>query len=217
MDVVRQVLAREAPVRNDGPHYPLPYTGEGALGLGGWAAAWGKERVAHAFGEEGAFNPRPLLTGRATFEGIRATAPSRWARELVNRTSAPARLSPAPVRADKTKRRDEVFVKMQNLEREVEQLNFSRESAIREEASKSRAVIVEDIMKLVNDRVKADGIDLVIDKSGRSAAGVLALLASKPEMEFTDDLIVALNKSKPAAAAPPAKPSGTKPAAPRKK
>lgn len=34
VDVVRQVLAREAPVTNDGPHYPLPYTGEGAVGLG---------------------------------------------------------------------------------------------------------------------------------------------------------------------------------------
>jgi F420-dependent oxidoreductase-like protein len=32
--IVRQVLAREAPVRNDGPHYPLPYTGPGSLGLG---------------------------------------------------------------------------------------------------------------------------------------------------------------------------------------
>ena len=34
VDVVRQVLAREAPVVNDGPHYPLPYTGEGSVGLG---------------------------------------------------------------------------------------------------------------------------------------------------------------------------------------
>ncbi|WP_258341215.1 LLM class F420-dependent oxidoreductase [Saccharopolyspora gregorii] len=34
VDVVRQVLAREAPVRNNGPHYPLPATGPGALGLG---------------------------------------------------------------------------------------------------------------------------------------------------------------------------------------
>jgi len=55
---------------------------------------------ARAFGEEGAFNPRPLLTGRSTFEGVRATAPSRWSRELINRTSAPARLNPMPVRAD---------------------------------------------------------------------------------------------------------------------
>jgi F420-dependent oxidoreductase-like protein len=32
--VIRQVLAREAPVTNDGPHYQLPFTGEGSLGLG---------------------------------------------------------------------------------------------------------------------------------------------------------------------------------------
>ncbi|XOV90701.1 MAG: LLM class F420-dependent oxidoreductase [Pseudomonadota bacterium] len=32
--IIRQVLAREAPVTSAGPHYPLPYTGEGAWGLG---------------------------------------------------------------------------------------------------------------------------------------------------------------------------------------
>jgi F420-dependent oxidoreductase-like protein len=32
--VVRQVLAREGPVTSEGPHYPLPYQGPGALGLG---------------------------------------------------------------------------------------------------------------------------------------------------------------------------------------
>lgn len=34
VDIIRQVLAREDKVTNDGPHYPLPYTGEGAVGLG---------------------------------------------------------------------------------------------------------------------------------------------------------------------------------------
>ena len=34
IDIIRQVLRREAPVTSDGPHYPLPYTGEGAWGLG---------------------------------------------------------------------------------------------------------------------------------------------------------------------------------------
>jgi len=32
--IVRQVLAREAPVASDGPYYPLPLTGEGTTGLG---------------------------------------------------------------------------------------------------------------------------------------------------------------------------------------
>jgi F420-dependent oxidoreductase-like protein len=34
IDILRQVWAREAPVRSDGPHYPLPLTGEGTTGLG---------------------------------------------------------------------------------------------------------------------------------------------------------------------------------------
>jgi F420-dependent oxidoreductase-like protein len=34
VSIVRQVLAREAPVRSAGPHYPLPYTGSGSVGLG---------------------------------------------------------------------------------------------------------------------------------------------------------------------------------------
>lgn len=34
IDIIRQVLAREAPVRSDGPHYPLPLTGDKATGLG---------------------------------------------------------------------------------------------------------------------------------------------------------------------------------------
>jgi F420-dependent oxidoreductase-like protein len=34
VDIIRKVLAREGPVTNDGPHYPLPYDGPGAVGLG---------------------------------------------------------------------------------------------------------------------------------------------------------------------------------------
>jgi F420-dependent oxidoreductase-like protein len=34
VDIIRQVMRREAPVSNAGPHYPLPYEGEGAWGMG---------------------------------------------------------------------------------------------------------------------------------------------------------------------------------------
>jgi len=34
IDIIRQVMRREGPVSNDGPHYTLPYTGEGSWGLG---------------------------------------------------------------------------------------------------------------------------------------------------------------------------------------
>lgn len=56
-------------------------------------------RPARAFGDAGAFDPRVLLTGNQTGPA-RATAPARWSWELVQRTSAPARLTPTVVRAD---------------------------------------------------------------------------------------------------------------------
>ena len=62
--------------------------------------AVGSSRPALAFGEEGAFNPRVLLTGNARWEGVRTTAPGRWSKELADRTSAPAKLGPGTVRAD---------------------------------------------------------------------------------------------------------------------
>lgn len=34
IDIIRQVFKREAPVTNDGPHYPLPYPGDDGMGLG---------------------------------------------------------------------------------------------------------------------------------------------------------------------------------------
>ncbi|MHA7666265.1 LLM class F420-dependent oxidoreductase [Mycolicibacterium sp. HS_4_1] len=34
IDILRKVWAREAPVTSDGPHYPLPLSGEGTTGLG---------------------------------------------------------------------------------------------------------------------------------------------------------------------------------------
>ncbi|MCZ6503052.1 MAG: LLM class F420-dependent oxidoreductase [Gammaproteobacteria bacterium] len=34
VEIIRKVLAREEPVSNSGEHYPLPYMGEGAWGLG---------------------------------------------------------------------------------------------------------------------------------------------------------------------------------------
>jgi hypothetical protein len=54
---------------------------------------------ARAFGDAGAFDPRVLLTGNQT-NAARPSAPARWSWELVQRTSAPARLHPTAVHAD---------------------------------------------------------------------------------------------------------------------
>lgn len=56
-------------------------------------------RPARAFGDVGAFDPRALLAGGTT-GAARASAGARWSWELVQRTSAPARIKPTTVRAD---------------------------------------------------------------------------------------------------------------------
>ena len=71
-----------------------------ALGLGAAASMLGAQGAAHAFGDEGAFHPRQLLTGTRTPDKRRRSAGARWALEVVNRTSSPARLAPGTVRAD---------------------------------------------------------------------------------------------------------------------
>jgi hypothetical protein len=55
---------------------------------------------ARAFGDEGAFHPRVLLTGTSRFDGPRRGGPPAWSRALRKRTSAPARAVPGTVRAD---------------------------------------------------------------------------------------------------------------------
>ena len=73
------------------------------------ACALGAPRTAAAFGQEGAFHPRMLMTGKHRMTGPRATAPGRWASELVRRTSAPARMVFESVSADDPKLLAEPF------------------------------------------------------------------------------------------------------------
>jgi hypothetical protein len=65
--------------------------------------------AAGAFGDQGAFDPRVLLTGAET-KAARPDAPQRWSWELVQRTSAPARLRPTVARADDPAITDAPFV-----------------------------------------------------------------------------------------------------------
>jgi hypothetical protein len=56
-------------------------------------------RRARAFGDVGAFDPRVLLTGTQSGPA-HPGAPEQWSRQMLMRTSAPARLTPEVVHAD---------------------------------------------------------------------------------------------------------------------
>lgn len=72
-------------------------------------AAFATTSQARAFGEVGAFNPRVIVSGGKRLSAPRSTGPSGWSMELINRTSAPARLVPREVELDKPELCSEPF------------------------------------------------------------------------------------------------------------
>jgi outer membrane protein len=105
----------------------------------------------------------------------------------------------AATKSDRTKKREDKIQQARTLENEIKDFQQSREKQLQEQAVRMRNQIVEEIMKLVEDRVKTDNYDLVFDKSGQSLNGVQIVLHSNDKMDFSDDIITALNKTRPAA------------------
>jgi outer membrane protein len=103
----------------------------------------------------------------------------------------------AATKSDRTKKREDKIQQVRTLETEINDFKNSREKQLQEQAVRMRNQIVEEIMKLVEDHVKADNYDLVFDKSGQSLNGVQIVLHSKDSMDFSDDIITALNKTRP--------------------
>src|SRR6202047_441319 len=103
----------------------------------------------------------------------------------------------AEKKAQTAKDRDEKIANIKNMEREINEFRQTRERQLQEQAMRMREGIVKEITDIVNEKVKANGYDLVFDKSGPSMNGVPVVLYSKDSADFTTDVITALNK-KPA-------------------
>ena len=101
----------------------------------------------------------------------------------------------------KTKERDEKAEESKRQEKEIVELRQRRLKDLQDQAGRMRAGIVDEIRKLINDKVKAEQYDLVLDKSGLSSNGVEFVLYSKDSADFSEDIIKTLNASKPKDAA----------------
>ena len=104
----------------------------------------------------------------------------------------------------KSKQRDEKIAELKTMEREVREFQATREKQLQEQSVRMRGGIVDEINKVVADRVKADNYDLVFDKSGPSLNGVPVVLFAKDAYDFTNDVITALNKNKGSEGSAPA-------------
>ena len=112
----------------------------------------------------------------------------------------------ASAKDQKSKLRSEKATELQNMDREIREFQQSREKQLQEQSVRMRAGIVDDINKVVSDKVKAENYELVFDKSGPSLNGVPIVLYARDSFDFTDAVVTALNKTKGAAEAPAATP-----------
>src|SRR6202008_4477134 len=111
----------------------------------------------------------------------------------------------------KAQERDSKISETKGLEKEISDFRSTREKQIQDQLKRMRDEIVEEIMKVVNDQVKAQNYDMVFDRSGFSANNIVSvLLYSRDNYDFSDSVITKLNSSSPAA--PPSPLAGKKPA-----
>jgi outer membrane protein len=109
----------------------------------------------------------------------------------------------AEKKAQTAKDRDDKIANIKNMEREITEFRQTRERQLQEQALRMREGIVKEITDVVMQKVKANNLDFVFDKSGMSLNGVPLLMYSKDSVDFTNDVIAELNK--PGRAAPTAK------------
>ncbi len=95
------------------------------------------------------------------------------------------------------KQLDEKVGEARQLDREIAEFRQTKERQLQDQFLRMRKDIIEDIMKVVTEQVKSAGYDLVVDKSGASLGQVPVVLYSRPDLDFSSQIVEALNKSAP--------------------
>ena len=98
----------------------------------------------------------------------------------------------------KLKDRDAKVEAARTLDREIAEFRTAKQKSLQDQFLRMRKDIVDDIMKTVNDLVKSKGYDIIFDKSGLSAGAVPVVLYSRDDLDFSLEVINALNKTAPA-------------------
>jgi outer membrane protein len=92
------------------------------------------------------------------------------------------------------KERDDKIANIKNMEREITDFRQTREQQLQQQLMRVREGIVKEITDVVMDKVKANHLDLVFDKTGMSMSGVPVLMYAPDNIDFTNDIIAVLNK-----------------------
>ncbi len=107
----------------------------------------------------------------------------------------------------KGKGRDEKIGEYKNMDRENHEFQTQRERQLQEQQMRMIKGILDEIVKVVNERAKAEQYDIIFDTSGMGT-GFPSVLYAKDSYDLTQSVVTTLNKNKgsePASAEAPAK------------
>lgn len=96
---------------------------------------------------------------------------------------------------------------IRSMEMEMQEFAERRQTQLKQEDMQIRKGLYEEILVVVRDKSKAEGFDIVFDKTGVSLSTIPIILHVKEgaATDMTDQLIVELNKNAPPPGAEPAK------------
>jgi outer membrane protein len=100
----------------------------------------------------------------------------------------------AEAKTQKAKERDDKIANIKKMEREINDFSQTRDRQLQEQLGRMREGIVKEISDVVVEKVKANNMDFVFDKSGLSMNGVPVVMYAPANVDFTRDIIAVLNK-----------------------
>lgn len=130
-------------------------------------------------------------------------------KSLVEQTKSPLANDQARAKAgeDAQKKMEDI----QRMNNEAQNFRANTQRSLQQRAKNHRDLIMDEIMKVVNDISRAKGATLVLDKSGPSILGIPVVLYSDASYDITDEVVKEVNKDRPAAT-PSATPAPAAPA-----
>ncbi len=100
-------------------------------------------------------------------------------------------------RAKKSAELQDKAKELRALEQEIGEFQNRRQGQLKQEDLQIRKGLYDEILAVVKEKAKTDAYDFVFDKSGISLTTVPVLLYYKDAVDFTDQVIVELNKNAP--------------------
>jgi outer membrane protein len=132
-------------------------------------------------------------------------------KDMVDQSNNPAATAEAKTKAQEESNR--MLDEIRRKKGEVESFQVNTRNSLQQRIKTFRDLMIEEIGKIAVDVARRKGATLVLDKSGPTLIGVSNILYSDVGYEITDEVLLEINRDRPASVATPAAaPAAAKPA-----